>query len=226
VSIREEYFGFAKAHSNLFVNPPGAGFMILLDEDEIQEAEAQMAQWLKSRHLPTKWAQVGIVYQDQYRMVLRDAVRFPNGLLGTYVRIVRDGAPGVIIFPVYQGQVLLIRHFRHATRTWHLEVPRGYGEKGSSGEENARRELKEEVGATIAHLVSLGQVYPDSGALSEYNEFYFAEVESYGGIETDEAIIELLPTPLSQFERMIRENEIEDGFTLTAYALAKAKDLL
>ncbi len=226
MSTREEYFGFAKAHPNLFVNPPGAGFVILLDEDEIQEAEAQMAQRLKSRHLPTEWAQVGIAYQDQYRMVLRDAARFPNGLLGTYVRIVRDGPPGVIIFPIYQRQVLLIRHFRHATRTWHLEVPRGYGEKGSSGEENARRELKEEVGATISQLVSLGQAYPDTGALSEYNEFFYAEVESYGSIEADEAIVELLPTPIPEFERMIRENEIEDGFTVTAYGLAKAKGLL
>jgi ADP-ribose pyrophosphatase len=226
VSILEEYFGFAKAHPNLFVNPPKAGFMILLDEDEIQEAEAQMRQRLKSRHLPTEWAQVGIVYQDQYRMVLRDAVRFPNGLLGTYVRIVRDGAPGVIIFPIYQGQILLIRHFRHATRTWHLEIPRGYAEKDFSSEENARRELKEEIGATISRLVSLGQAYPDTGALSEYNDFFYAEVDTYGTIETNEAIVELLPTSILEFERMIRENEIEDGFTLTAYGLAKAKGLL
>ena len=226
MSTLEDYFGFAKAHPNLFVNPPGAGFIILLDEEKIQEAEAQMAQRLKPKHLPTEWAQVGIAYQDQYRMILRDAVRIPNGLLGTYVRIVRDGTPGVITLPVYQGQILLIRHFRHATRTWHLEIPRGFGENDFSSEENARRELKEEIGATISHLVSLGQVYPDTGALSEYNEFFYAEVESYGGIETDEAIVELLPTPLSQFERMIRENEIVDGLTLTAYALAKAKGLL
>lgn len=226
MSTREEYLGFAKAHPHLFANPPGAGFRILLDEDDIREAETQMAQWLKARGLLTQWAQVGIVYQDQYRMVLRDAVRFPNGLLGTYVRIVRNGVPGVIVFPIYQGQILLIRHFRHSTRSWHIEVPRGYGEEGSSGEENARRELKEEIGATISRLVSLGQAYPDTGALSEYNTFFYAEVETYGAIEADEAIVELLPTPISEFERMIRENEIEDGFTITAYGLAKARGLL
>lgn len=226
MSTLEDYFAFAKAHPALFVNPPGAGFTILLDEAEIRKAESQMAQWLEAKGLPTDWAQVGIVYRDQYRMVLRDAVRFPNGLLGTYVRIVRDGAPGVIILPIYQGKVLLIRHFRHATRTWHIEVPRGFGKMGLSSEENARRELEEEIGATIARLVSLGRVYPDTGALSEYNDFYYAEVESYGEIEADEAIVELLPTALSEFERMIRENEMTDGFTLTAYALAKAQGLL
>ena len=226
MSTREEYLGFAKAHPNLFANPPGAGFVILLDEDEIRKAEAQMAQWLESKSMPAKWAHVGIVYRDQYRMILRDAVRFPNGLLGTYVRIVRNGVPGVIVFPIYQGQILLIRHFRHSTRTWHIEVPRGYGEEGSSGEENARRELKEEIGATISRLVSLGQAYPDTGAFSEYNTFFYAEVETYGAIEADEAIVELLPTPIPEFERMIRENEIEDGFTITAYGLARARGLL
>lgn len=226
MSTREDYFDFAKTHPDLFVNPPRAGFTILLDENEIREAEATMAQLLKSKELPIEWAQVGIAYRDQYRMILRDAVRFPNGLSGTYVRIVRDGVPGVIVFPVYQGQVLLIRHFRHSTRTWHIEVPRGYGEEGASGEENARRELKEEIGAIISRIVTLGQAYPDTGALSEYNSFFYAEVETYGTIEIDEAIVELLPTPMPEFERMIRDNEIEDGFTLTAYGLAKAKGLL
>ncbi len=226
MSTRTDYYAFAQAHPALFANPPGAGFVILLDEDEIREAERQMAEKLATRHLPTEWTRAGIAYQDQYRSVLRDAVRFPNGLLGIYSRIVRDGVPGVIILPVHQEQVLLIRHFRHATRTWHLEIPRGYGEEGLSSEENAQRELSEEIGATISRLVSLGQAYPDTGALSEYNTFFYAEVETYGAIEADEAIVELLPTPILEFERMIRENEIEDGFTITAYGLAKAQGLL
>lgn len=122
--------------------------------------------------------------------------------------------------------MLLIRHFRHATRTWHLEIPRGFGTKGFSSEENARREIKEEIGATVSRLISLGQVYPDAGAQAEYNDFFYAEIESYGEVEADEAITELLTTPTAEFERMIRDNEITDGFTITAYGLAKARGLL
>src|SRR6266567_7172972 len=216
---------FAKAHPALFANPPQGGITILLDEHEIQEAQTQMARWLESKGMPVEWARVGIVYQDQYARILRDAVRFPGGFLGTYIRFVgeEDDPPGVVALPFYREQVLLIRHFRHATRTWHTEIPRGFGKKGLSSEENAQRELEEEIGATISRLVSLGRVYPDTGALSEYNDFFYAEVESYGEIEADEAIVELLPTSLSEFERMIRENEMTDGFTLTAYALAKAQ---
>ncbi|HEY6286296.1 MAG TPA: hypothetical protein VIX20_11580 [Ktedonobacteraceae bacterium] len=95
-----------------------------------------------------------------------------------------------------------------------------------TSEQNASRELEEENGATTSRLISLGRVYPDAGALSEYDDFIYAEVESYGEIAADEAIVELLPISLSEFERMIRENEMADGFTLTAYALAKARGLL
>ena len=226
MSTLADYLAFAEAHPTLFENPPGAGYIILLDEVDIKQAEANMSQWLKAKGLPVEWAQVGIVFQDQYGMILRDAVRFPNGLLGTYIRMVGDDTPGIIVLPIYQGQVLLIRHFRHATRTWHLEITRGFGEKGLSSEENARREVKEEIGASISYLVSLGHVYPDTGAQSEYNDFFYAEVESYGSPEADEAIVELLPTSISEFERMICDNEITDGFTITAYGLAKARGLL
>jgi ADP-ribose pyrophosphatase len=226
MSTLEEYLAFAKGHPELFVNPPGAGYVVLLDKADIQKAESGMALWLEQQGMPTEWARVGITHRDQYIMLLRDAVRFPDGKLGTYIRLVGDGTPGVIILPIYQEQVLLIRHFRHATRTWHIEIPRGFGEKGFSSEEHARTELKEEIGAKISRLISLGKVYPDAGATSTSDDFFYAEVEAYGEVEAYEAITELLPTPLADFERMIHENEINDGFTITAYGLAKTRGLL
>ncbi len=228
MSTLAEYLALAKAHPALFANPPEGGITILLDEHEIRKAEAQMAHWLESKGLPAEWAQVGIVYQDQYARILRDAVRFPGGFLGTYIRFVgeEDDPPGVIVLPFYQGQVLLIRHFRHATRTWHIEIPRGFGKKGLTSEENARRELEEEIGATISRLVPLGPMYPDAAASTECDALFFAEVASHGKVEKEEAITDILPTAVEEFERMIRENEITDGFTLAAYARAKANGLL
>lgn len=228
MSTLADYLAFAKAHPALFVNPPEGGVTILLDEDEIREVESQAAGRLEAQGLPAEWARVGIAFQDQYVLMLRDAVRFPGGFLNTYIRFVgeEDDPPGVIVLPLYQGQVLLIRHFRHATRTWHVEIPRGFGKKGLSSEENARRELEEEIEATISRLVSLGPIYPDAAASTECDELFYAEVESYGSVESQEAIAELLPTPVPEFERMIRDNEITDGFTLAAYARAKLRGLL
>lgn len=223
-----EYLTFAQKHPKLFENPPGIIFTILLDEDKIQQAEAETARRLAARGLPTEWAKVGIVYQDQYLLLLRDAVRFPDGSLGTYIRFVNPGiAPGVIILPVCQGHVVLLRHFRHATRTWHLEIPRGFGEQGLSSETNARRELGEEIGAAGAgiQLTFLGDVYSDTGMSAAFNKLYYAEIETYREADIHEAIAELQVVPIAEFERLIRNNEITDGLTLSAYAYAKARGL-
>ena len=186
-----------------------------------------MAERLRNVGKPSEWARVGIVYQDQYLLLLRDAVRYPDGSLGTYIRSVDQypGMVGVVILPMYKDHVLLIRHFRHATRTWHLELPRGFGQTVTT-EEDAQRELAEEINGTATRLISLGKVYPDTGASSEQVALFYAEVETYGEGELMEAITAVLPTSLPEFERMIRENEISDGFTLMAYARAKTLNLL
>lgn len=222
-----DYLSFAQAHPALFVNPPG-GFRILLNEEEIREAEAEVARRLEAQGLAVEWAQVGIVYQDQYIIILRDAVRYPDGSLGTCTRFGSEveNAPTVAILPVYQGHVLLIRHFRHGTRTWHLEIPAGFGIKGLSNEENARRELEEEIEASTSRLISLGRVHPDTGSSSDILELFYAEVEAYGEVEVHEGIAGLLKVTGLEFARMIREYEITDMAAIVAYARAKLKGLL
>src|SRR5260221_14627220 len=102
MSTLADYLAFAKAHPGLFVNSPHGGITILLDEDEIRAAESHEARRLEAQGLPAEWAQVGIAYRDQYVLLLRDAVRFPDGSLGTCIRSVVDDErpPGVVVLPL------------------------------------------------------------------------------------------------------------------------------
>jgi ADP-ribose pyrophosphatase len=189
---REAYRALVQARPELFRNPDGAGFAILLGEAEIRQAEQHIAERLQKHGAPEEWAEVGVAFRDQYVLLLRDAVRFTDGSLGTYIRMVspEDCFPGVVILPVWQGKVLLIRHFRHATRGWHLEIPRGFG-VDRDAEVSARRELTEEIGAADIRLMSLGGIYPDAGADSSQVSMFYAEVGSYCQPEVREALIEL-----------------------------------
>ncbi|HEX9037429.1 MAG TPA: NUDIX hydrolase [Ktedonobacterales bacterium] len=223
-----EYLAFAEKHPKLFQNHPDPSITILLDEDQINAVEASAAEKLAAHGLSAEWARVGIAYQDQYVFLLRDAVRFPNGATGTYVRFVDpdDSAPGVVILPVYNHQILLVRHFRHAPRQWFLEIPRGFGASGLSPEENARRELAEEIGGEAKQFISLGQTRPDTGMMADCVELFYADIASYGDPELGEGIDAIRLVAAGEFERMIRDNEITCGFTLAAYARAKARNLL
>jgi len=181
MSALEEYFTFAQNHPELFVNPLSGGFTIVMNENEIREIESFMAQKLQAKGLPAEWADVGIVYEDQYGRILRDAVRFPGGAPGTYIRFVSRevGTPGVVVLALHQGNVLLLRRFRHATRTWHLEVPLGPGMREAPAEESARRELLKDIEASVARLVPLGKLDYGPGIASDGAEFFYAEVTSY-----------------------------------------------
>jgi ADP-ribose pyrophosphatase len=227
VSDLAAYLSLTKTRPELFRNPPGAAFEILLQESEIHEAEERAAERLQKAGAPAKWAQVGVAFRDQYVLLLRDAVRFPDGSLGTYIRTVppEHSFPGVVMLPVRQDQVLLIRHFRHATRTWHLEIPRGFG-MDPDPRQSARNELKEEIGAIGVKLVDLGESYPDAGIDCSNVVFFYADIDSYGKPDLYEGITDIVPTRVSEFERMIRDGELTDGYLLTAYGLAKAKNLI
>lgn len=210
------------------MNLPECGFTILLKKDEIRKVEATLSQRLQAKGLPTEWSRVGIVYQDEYGMILRDAVRFPGGTFGSYIRFLGNVAsgPSAIILPCYTNDVLLIRRFNHATRAWHFEIPIGLGVKGLSGEENARKELTEELGAIVSHLLPIGKLEEGPGLTSTPAELFYAEIESYGDVNQQEGITEVLQVKVSEFERMMRDGEITDSYALIAYLQAKLQNLL
>lgn len=160
--------------------------------------------------------------------MLRDAVRYLDGARGTYIRAVADlVAPGVVaVLPVYEGRILLIRHFRHATRTWHLEIPTGGCELGSTSDEDARRELAEEIGGVPQRLVSLGYFHDDIGLSGGLLELFYAELDHYGAAETNEGITEIVPVTPREFEMLIRDGQLTTGAPIAAFTYARAHGLL
>lgn len=225
---RAEYLAFARRNPSLFVNPEAGGFGILLDSADIDAAAAQAAERLRQRGQPVSWAHVGIVHRDQYGILLRDAVRFPNGSLGTYIRFVQQSGspPGVAVLPHAHGDIVLVRHFRHATRDWHLEIPRGFGEPDATAEENARRELTEELGAAAVQMIPLGRIHTNTGLTGEFDELWYADIDSWGAGDAAEAISHVVPVSVSELERLMRDGEMTDSYTIAAFTQARLHGLL
>jgi len=228
MSTLSEYLSFVEQHPALFENPASASFTLIFEEDEIRQIQEEVGEKLISQGLTAAMAQVGIAFRDQYLLLLRDAVRLPDGSVDTLLRMVdeKEHVPGVFVFPVYKGQVVLIRHFRHELRDWHLEIPGGFGLAGMSSGQSALRELEEEIEAKVLRLLPLGRVHPDTSTGADYVELFFAEIESYGSLELQEGIDELLLLPLPEFEQMVAVGDITSIFILVAYARAKLQGLI
>ncbi|MGW2597982.1 NUDIX hydrolase [Streptomyces klenkii] len=173
-------------------------------------------------------APVGVVYADRFVTLVRDAVRFPGGALGLYLRMLSTAAsPGAVVLPLTTtGDVVLVEHYRHATRSWHWEVPRGMGAPGATGVESAVRELAEEIGAEATELISLGRVHPDSGLLGDHVELFAARIAGFGPPETSEGIRRIVTRPWSEVSGMVAAGEITCGFTIAVLTRALLNGLL
>lgn len=131
-------------------------------------------------------SQIGIISKDSYWVWVRDAVVFPTGAAGSYNRLIltsglADGVPGVAVLPVLpDGKIVLNLHFRHATRMWELEVPRGFKLMKETIEEAAKRELYEETGLEMSSQEFLGFIAPDAGTMSSGVPVFLGRVKKAG----------------------------------------------
>lgn len=173
---------------------------IVTEPDQIEKVETTQKTRLIQKGFPEKeagqFSKVGVVAQDQYWIWIRDAVLFPGGIPGTYDRLLWKSSldspyPGVAILPVLpDGKIVLNLNYRHATRSWELEIPRGLIKPGEDPKAAALREMKEETGLSSEKLEFLGEMAPDSGALGSIVPIYIAygSQEGLADIEYSEAI--------------------------------------
>jgi len=150
--------------------------------------------------------------------VLRERVRLPSGLEQDLVVIDHPGA--VCVAPLTEeGDLLLVRQYRHAAADWLLEIPAGRLEEGETTEDAARRELEEETGHRARSWERLVTFRPAPGFCSERLTLFLArdlEAVEGGGLDCDAdeeiELVRLSPSALLA-------GATDDGKTLLAAAL-------
>ena len=91
----------------------------------------------------------------------------------------------VNIVPVTaQGEVILIKQYRHATAEIHWEVPGGAIHHGEDPSLAALRELEEETGYTSKNLIKVADNYPNPALQNNRIHTYLAKDCTYKGGQT------------------------------------------
>ncbi len=102
-----------------------------------------------------------------------EKVRLPNGNVCELELIRHPGAAAVV--PVDgEGNVLLVRQYRHATGGYVLEVPAGKLDPGEAPDVCALREVEEETGHRPSELAPLGWIFTTPGFTDEKIWLYLA----------------------------------------------------
>ena len=220
----DRYWALRRERPHHFTNPDGDIYQILLEDSAIERARRDARDHRSAQGLPADDTRVGVLAIDPYLIVMRDAVRFADGAYGLYNRLIVP--TGAAIMPLLGGSIALLHRFRHGTRRWHLEAPRGGISGTGSVRDDAERELLEETGARSADLIDLGEFHATTGCLDETHHLYLARIESVGVPDRHEAIKSIEVLPVATVERLIAEGHITDGPTLALFLRARLRGYL
>ena len=204
---------------------------IVTSRNEQQRISQECADELSGSALNGK--RIGILLEDEVRMVVRDALTFPSGETKCEMRIIGktefDGPNGVAALCVLHGRFVLREIFRHASRSWELETVRGRRETGMTSQQAVRNEIKQELGYRVRRLKRVGKIRPDSAVMSTTLDLFFAELipgprrDEPEGSEAFGRIHRLSP---SQLAGKIRSGAITDSYTVAAFLLAQLNGLI
>jgi 8-oxo-dGTP pyrophosphatase MutT (NUDIX family) len=149
--------------------------------------------------------------------------RRPSGLVVRREVMDHDGA--VVMVPVEDEHVLMVRQPREAVERYLLELPAGKLDvPGEDPLDCARRELAEEVGRAADTWRPLGGFFTAPALLTEYIHCYMAtDLRRIDHPPLPEEEIEVMPWPLADLDALIER--VEDAKTLIGLLrLARERD--
>ncbi len=164
-----------------------------------------------------------LIFDGKVVHLYKDTVRLPDGAESVREYVKHIGA--VCILPLTDdGEVILERQYRYAVRQILTEIPAGkLDAPGEDPLEAAKRELREETGATAREMIPLGDYYGSPAILGERIRMFLAKGLTFGETEFDEdEFLEVFRLPLDEAEAAVLRGEIPDGKTQAAILRAAA----
>jgi ADP-ribose pyrophosphatase len=160
------------------------------------------------------------IFRSRIFELRRDLVRSPRLDVEQEVLVLEAGVWVNIIPLTDDGQVVMVRQFRHGTRSVTLEIPGGLVDPGdASPQAAALRELREETGYEAARVRQIGTVEPNPAIFDNVCHTFLAE-----GVRpaTDQSLdhgedIEVELWPLSAMPGLIASGQIRHALVVAAF---------
>ena len=172
---------------------------------------------MKMREWKVLWVREGFS-SPLFRVKVKGALSPRTGKSAEFFTIETRDWVGII--PLLEGDVLMVRQFRHGSEEFTLEIPGGLVDE-ERPEEAARRELREETGFEAESVELLGVLKPQPAIFNNrFHVFLATGLRKVGepALEDGEDL-EVIRLPLKQVFREMVEGRIDHALVLAAFKL-------
>ncbi|MEM7195475.1 MAG: 2,3-bisphosphoglycerate-independent phosphoglycerate mutase [Pseudomonadota bacterium] len=172
---------------------------------------------------PNEPSSVDSIYRGRIVNVLQETITLPNDQQ-LELDIVRHSGGVVIVLVDNDGQICLLRQYRHAAGGYIWEFPAGRLEGNEAPAEAARRELVEETGCAANDISAMGSMLTTPGFCDEELHLFLATDITKGQASPElHEVIEVHWFTPETIDQMILQGKITDGKTITAWFHARSK---
>lgn len=151
------------------------------------------------------------------KMITREHPK--NGKINEYALL--DSPNWVNIIPITkEGNIVLVKQYRHGTDEITLEIPGGLAEDNEDPKDAARRECMEETGySSELELIKIGTNRPNPAFQNNHcTTFLWKDCEKVAEQNLDGfEDIEIIEVPEQEIISMIKDGTIDHGVILTAF---------
>ena len=159
-----------------------------------------------------KWKIVSSEYisRHKYFTARKDKCVMPDGKIVPEYFVVELPRTVCGVALTKEGEVLMIKQYRHPLEEVLLEIPGGFIDKGETAEEAMRRELKEETGYEFTSFTYVGKIAANPGVLNNYTDFFLAQGGKKTGTQQldDHEDLQIEKISVAELKKLFLENKI------------------
>lgn len=180
-----------------------------------------------SKKLPVILAE-NIEAESRIFTVQSQHLEFSNGTQVTYERLVSNSHGAVLIVPVIDGELLLIKEYGAGVGRYELGFPKGKIDPGEGWQEASIRESQEEVGFFPNQVKLLDSVSLAAGYMTHQTHIVMATDLTPQTAQGDEPEpLEVVRWPLHDWHNLLAHPDFTEGRAYAALMLVlKEHDLI